>query len=79
MECVGLVDCLVTVFCGLGVASYPQPLLVKAQVYCPGPTRVIPLPTQGGGGTRAPTLTHVVAFGGVVVHVFVPERGGFVV
>ena len=24
MECVGLVGCRVTVFCGLGVASYPQ-------------------------------------------------------
>ena len=25
VECVGLVGCRVTVFCGLGVASYPQP------------------------------------------------------
>ena len=25
MECVGIVGCRVTVFCGLGVASYPQP------------------------------------------------------
>ena len=25
LECVGVVGCRVTVFCGLGVASYPQP------------------------------------------------------
>ena len=25
VECLGLVGCRVTVFCGLGVASYPQP------------------------------------------------------
>ena len=36
-------------------------------------------PRQGGGGSRAPALTYVVALGGVVVHVVVSVAGGFVV
>ena len=42
-----------------------------------GTTRVAPPPRQGGGGTRAPALTYVSAFAGVVVHVVVRDRGGF--
>ena len=60
VECVGLVGCRVTVFCGLGVASYPQPP-DRSQHGC---TVGIdwdppPPPRQGGGGTRAPVLTYV--------------------
>ena len=40
---------------------------------------MIPPPRQGGGGTRAPALTHVVTLVGVVVHVAVSVAGGFVV
>ena len=40
---------------------------------------MIPPLRQGGGGTRAPALMYVATFGGVVVHVVVPDRGGFVV
>ena len=40
---------------------------------------MIPPPRQGGGGTKAPALTYVVALGGVVVHVVVSVAGGFVV
>ena len=40
---------------------------------------MIPPPRQGGGGTRAPALTHVVTLGGVVVHVVVSVARGFVV
>ena len=38
---------------------------------------VIPPPKQGGGSIRAPVLTYVVMLGGVVVHMVVPDRGGF--
>ena len=38
---------------------------------------MIPPLRQGGGGTRAPALTYVATFGGVVVHVIVPGGGGF--
>ena len=40
---------------------------------------MIPPPWQGGGGTRVPALTYVVALGGVVVHVVVSVACGFVV
>ena len=36
-----------------------------------GPTREIPPPRQGGGGTKAPAVTYVATIGGVVVHVVV--------
>ena len=62
--------------CGLGVASCHS-LPGK-----PGTgvlwvlTWTQPPPRQGGGGTRAPALTYVVALGGVVLHVVVSVAGG---
>ena len=68
VECVGLVGCRVTVFCGLGVASYPQPP-DRSQHGCPvGIDRDPPV---------APALTYVSAGAGVVVHVVLPGRGCF--
>ena len=78
MECVGLVGCRVTVFCGLGVASYPQPPERSKHGCTVGIDRHLH-PGKVVDGTRAPALTYVSAGAGVVVHVVVPGRGGFTV
>ena len=40
---------------------------------------MIPPPKQGGGGAKAPAVTHVATSGGEVVHVVVSVASGFVV
>ena len=83
MECVGLVGCRVTVFCGLGVASFPQPPDRSQHGCTVGIDRDSSVwdlhPGGVVGGTRAPAFAYVSAGAGVVVHVVVLGRGGFTV